>query len=239
MIQRLLARDIPVIPVSVMTLDEIAPIAAELELQHAMVIEAGGAIARWSDDRWDVEPCSPAAETLLDVVREIEDRSGANLLIYSALPEREAASISGRSGEMLLASTHRCFSEPFVIENGDLDRIRRAAAKIGFAVRRGNRFFHLCRECDEGEAFSRVRDELQCDIAIALGGSAVDADFLMRSDVPIIVPGPDGFPDAELHARVPNARIAPSSGPEGWTAALDDAIQSFPAPKRRMRTAAS
>jgi predicted mannosyl-3-phosphoglycerate phosphatase (HAD superfamily) len=51
-IERLLAADIPVIPMSVMTLDELAPIAAELGLQTAMVVEAGGAIARWKDGRW-------------------------------------------------------------------------------------------------------------------------------------------------------------------------------------------
>ena len=239
MIGRLHAAGVPVIPVSVMTLDEIAPIAAELGLRRAMVIEAGGAIVRWTDGEWDVEPCGPPSETLLDVVRDIEDRSGANLLVYSALSESEAARVSGLSGEMLHASIRRRFSEPFVIESGDLKSIRRAAAAAGFSVRRGRRFFNLCRECDEGEAFTRVRDELRCDVAIALGGSAVDTEFLTRADVPIVVPGPDGVPDAELLAKVPNARVAPSPGPDGWAAAVDDVLQSLAAPKWPARRAAS
>ena len=152
MIQKLLSAGIPVIPVSVMTLDELAPIAADLGLQQAMIIEAGGAIARWKDGKWEVEPCGPPAETLLGVVKEIEDRSGANLLVYSAMEESAAARVSGRSGEMLHASTLRRFSEPFVIESGDLTSIERAAAEVGFSVRRGRRFFHMCRECDQGEA---------------------------------------------------------------------------------------
>jgi mannosyl-3-phosphoglycerate phosphatase family protein len=237
-IERLLAADIPVIPMSVMTLDELAPIAAELGLRTAMVVEAGGAIARWKDGRWEVEPCGPPAETFLSVVTDIEDRSGANLLIYSAMEESAAAKVSGRSGEMLHASTRRAFSEPFVIESGDLEAVKRAATEIGFSVRRGRRFFHLCRECDEGEAFSRLREELRCDVAIAVGGSLVDAEFLTRSDLPIVVPAADGTVDAELLGTVTAARIAPAAAPAGWTAAVEEAVRTITS-KRRIRSAAS
>ncbi|HEY6844087.1 MAG TPA: hypothetical protein VI391_07965 [Thermoanaerobaculia bacterium] len=217
-VTRLHALGIPVIPVSVMTLDEIAPIADDFCFRDTMVIEAGAAIARWSGS-WEVEPCGPAAETLLDVIRAIEDRTGAHLLVYSALPRAAAEAISGRKGEMLEASTRRCFSEPFLIERGDVRAIRAVAAELGFSIRQGRRFLHLCRECDEGEAFARVREEMQCDIAVGLGGSMVDAEWLSRVDVPVIVPGPGG-PDAELVARLPNARIAPSPAPAGWAAAV-------------------
>lgn len=238
-IRRLREEGIPVIPVSVMTLDEIAPIAADLELGDAMIIEAGGAIARRVDDGWQVEPCGPPAETLLDVVAAIEQRSGANLLIYSALPESQAARVSGRSGEMLRASTRRRFSEPFLIESGEPDAVARAAAEIGFSVRRGRRFLHLCRECDEGEAFTRLRQELGCEIAIGVGGAAVDAEFLGRADVAIIVPGPDGEPDPELRTTLPQARIAPRPGPEGWAAAVEEAVASVAAQKRHASSGGS
>ncbi len=236
-IRRLLAANVPVIPMSVMTLDELAPIARELGLHQVMVIEAGGAIARWNGSDWEVEPCGPPAETVLDVVREIEDRSGASLLVYSALGEREAARISGRSGEMLQASTRRCFSEPFVIESGDLRTVEKAAASIGFSVRAGRRFLHLCRECDEGEAFTRVREELRCETAIALGGTLVDAEFLDRADIPIVIPGTDRKASAQLLARVPHARVASSPAPYGWAAAVEDALRTVEAPKRRTRRA--
>lgn len=216
---RLHAAGIPIVPVSVMTLDEIAPIADDFGFRHAMVIEAGGAIARWAG-AWEVEPCGPPSETLLDVVRDIEDRSGAMLIVYSALPGRDAAILSGRQGEMLEASTRRCFSEPFVIERDDFQSVRGAARELGFSIRRGRRFLHLCRECDEGEAFLRVRDELRCDVTIGLGGAMVDAEWLARADVPIIVPGPDGA-DPDLVERVPAARIAPAPAPEGWAAAVE------------------
>ena len=238
-IQRLLSSEIPVIPVSVMTLEEIAPIASDLGLQQAMIIEAGGAIARWTEGKWEVEPFAPVAETFLDVVTRIEDRSGANLLIYSAMENSDAARVSGRSGEMLHASTRRCFSEPFTIESGDLPSIEKAAEEIGFSVRRGRRFFYLCRKCDEGEAFARLRDELQCDIAIGVGGSVVDAEFLARADIAIIVPGIDGNADPELVAKLPEARVAPAPAPKGWAAAVDDALRMVAGAKKRARRVAS
>lgn len=238
-IQKLTAADIPVVAMSVMTLAEIAPIAADLGLRHPMVIEAGGAIARWNNEGWEVEPCGPPAETFLDVVTAIEDRSGSSLLVYSAMEESAAAQASGRTGEMLRASTHRCFSEPFLIESGDFQAITRAAAELGFSVRRGRRFYHLGRQCDEGEAFTRLREELRCDVAIAVGGSLVDAEFLTRADVAIVVPGPDGNVDAELLARVPDARIAPAPAPAGWAAAVEEAVRSATVAKRGGRRVAS
>jgi mannosyl-3-phosphoglycerate phosphatase family protein len=236
-IARLLKAGIPVIPMSVMTLEELAPIAASLGLQTAMVVEAGGAIARWKNGGWEVEPCGPPAEAFLGVIAGIEDRSGAILSVYSVMEESAAAKVSGRPEAMLQASTRRSFSEPFLIESGDLDAIQRAAAEIGFSVRRGRRFFHLCRECDEGEAFSRLREELQCDVAIAAGGSLVDVEFLTRAEIAIVVPGADGTVDSELLERVPAARIAPSPAPAGWSAAVEDAVRMSTSRRRSRRVA--
>lgn len=224
MVRRLHAAGVPVVPVTSMTVDEMEPIARELGLRDPMIIESGGAIARWAGSAWEVEPTGPEADILLDVIREIEDRSGASLTVYSALPDDEAARLSGLSGEMLHRSTHRRFSEPFVVDSGELARIIAAAESIGFAVRRGRRFFHLCRQCDQGEAYTRLHQELRCEVAVALGDSALDAEFLARADIPIIVPGPDGHPDPELLARLPSARLAPAPGSAGWAAAIDQVL---------------
>lgn len=207
-IRRLESGGVPVIPMSVKTLHELTPIAAELELQHAMIFEAGGAIARWSGMSWDVEACGVPAEKLLDIVLEIEDRSGANLLVQSALPEN------------LDTEKQRCYSEPFVIESGDLESVKRAAAAMGYSVRSDRHFLHLCRSCDQAQAFTRVREELQCDVTIAIGSTAVDAEFLQRADIAIILPGPDGKPDPELVASVPNAQIA-----SDWTTAVEEILE--------------
>ena len=123
---RLIAAGVPVVPVTTMTLEEIAPRATELGLR-AMLVEAGGAIARWRDDRWELEPCGLPADLLLDAIREIEDRSGASLFVDP---------------------TPRSYSVPFVIESGDAEEIARAAASLGLTIRRDERFLYLIRACE-------------------------------------------------------------------------------------------
>lgn len=210
-----------VVPVTAMTLEETKPVLRQLGIGGPAIIEAGGGIARPLKSRWSIEPCGLSAEAWLDVVRDIEERSGASLLVYSALPEPEALRLSGLEGPMLQRSMQRRFSEPFVIEQGDLESIRKAAASIGFHVRQGRRLFYLSRLSDEGKALARVRAELQCEIAVALGTSPLDAEFMRHAEIPIIVPGADG-PDPELVAELPGARIAPAPAPDGWVAAVNE-----------------
>ena len=232
-ILRLVDSGAPVIPMSVLTLAELEPICTALGLRHAMGIEGGGAIARWTGLEWDVEPCGPTAEMIREAIRDIEARSGASLLVYSALSDAEASRISGWTGDRLEASRRRFFSEPFLIERGDLPSVRRAASELGFSVRRGRRFLHLSRECDEGEVFLRLREELRCALTVGLGGTSVDTDFLTRADIPIIIPGPDGRADAELLLRIPGARVAHAAAPAGWTAAAEEVLQVVHAKRNR------
>ncbi|HET7434202.1 MAG TPA: hypothetical protein VFN10_05755 [Thermoanaerobaculia bacterium] len=209
---------VAVIPVSVMTLAELEPVARKLGFR-SMIVEAGGAIARWNAIAWEVEPCGPTSDELLAVIGEIEERSGALLKVYSVMSDGDASLLSGRSGAMLGGSRQRQYSEPFLIESGDPHRVSEAAATLGYSIARGGRFLHLARR-DAESAFSRLRDEMPCDVAIGVGASPIDADFLSVADMPIIVPRPDGTPDPELLARVPHAHIAPAPGSAGWAAAV-------------------
>lgn len=220
LIGHLQAAGVPVIPFTTMTLEELKPIAEGLGLRTA-VIEAGGAIAhRRMDGEWDLEILGQTAETLLDVISEIERISGADLAVYSAMLESESASVSGRRGEMLRASMERHFSAPFFIERGDVAAVKAAAASLGFSVERGQRFYHLVSTESADRAFCRLRDEFRWETAIGVGGSPVDAHVLRCVDTPIIVPTPRGEPDRELLTMVPKAVIAPAPGARGWSAAV-------------------
>lgn len=225
---------VPVVPVTAMTLEEMDPLARTLGLRHPMIVEAGGAIARWRGRGWEIDPCGPPADTMLDVVREIEERSGADLLIVSALPDSEVARLCGLVNENVRRSAHRCFSEPFLLESGDLENVKEAARSLGFSIRRGRRFLHLCRACDRGEAFTRLREELRCEVAVAIGSSPLDAEFLGLADLAIVMPRSDGQHDPELLAAVPHAQRAPVAGPAGWAASLEQVMQRLE--KRAVRS---
>ncbi|HSP16805.1 MAG TPA: hypothetical protein VLV78_18815 [Thermoanaerobaculia bacterium] len=196
-LEPLLARGVRAVPFTSMTLAEIEPILRVLGIAGPVIIEGGGGIGRRRRRGWMVEPCGISADASLDVIREIEDRSGASLLVYSVASECET----------MRCAAQRRFSEPFVIESGDLEEIREAASSIGFSVRRGPRFFHLTRRSDEGRAVRRVREDLRCDLTFGVGATPLDAEFLTRVEIPVIIPGVANAPDPELIAEVPGARI--------------------------------
>jgi hypothetical protein len=201
-VQRLHHSGVVIVPVTELTLDEIAPLAAGYGFRHA-IVEAGGAIARLAGGAWSVEPCGADADALLDAVMRIEDQTGARLFV---------------------GDEERRFSEPFAIESGKLDAIRRAAARFGFRLRRGREQFHLCRIADEGAAFTRLRDELACDLTIGAGSAEIDEAFLSRVDVAIATAEEwrDVIPsEVEGSGRVGRGAVPPSrpdpSTPLGMT----------------------
>jgi mannosyl-3-phosphoglycerate phosphatase len=221
-LDRLRSANVPVVPVTSKTFDEVEPLARELGFRHALIVESGGGIAGWDGDRWIFEAIGPSSDALRDAIDEIQRRSGARITRYSAMDAAEAARYSGLTGEALARSQRRRFSEPFVLESGIPEDVFGEAAAMGFRVRRGGRFFHLGGLEGKGEAVARVREELGCNVTVvALGDAPMDAEFLVVADVRIIIPHRGGAPDPELLLGVPSARVAPAPGPAGWAAAID------------------
>jgi mannosyl-3-phosphoglycerate phosphatase len=221
-LDRLRAANVPVIPVTSKTFDEVEPLVRELGLHHAFIVESGGGIARRDGDRWILESTGPTSDQLRQAIKEIEHRAGARIVRYSAMHAAEAEWYSGLTGHSLAQSQRRRFSEPFIVEAGAPEEVIGAAAAIGLRARRGGRFLHLGGTAGKGDAVLRIREELGPDVTMAaLGDAPMDAEFLALADIPIIVPQRNGIPDPELVLRVPRARVAPAPGPAGWAAAVD------------------
>lgn len=222
MLDRLRLANVPVVPVTSKTFDEVEPLARDLGLRHGLIMESGGAIAGWDGDEWLFESIGPSGDELRDAIEEIQRRTGARISRYAAMGTAEAARYSGLTGESLQRSQRRRGSEPFILESGSAEEVIDAAATIGFRVRRGGRFLHLGGISGKGEAVARVQEKLGRDVTmVALGDAPMDAEYLGFAHVPIIVPDRDGAPDPELLRRVPHARVAPAPGPAGWAAAIE------------------
>lgn len=221
MLDRLRDANVPVVPVTSKTFDEVEPLARDLGFRHALIVESGGGIAGWDGDGWIFESVGPSSDELRDAIEEIQRLTGARVSRYVAMGTADAARYSGLTGESLQRSQRRRFSEPFILESGSAEEVIGTAATIGFRVRRGGRFLHLGGIRGKGDAVARVREELGCDVTmVALGDAPMDAEFLGLADIPIIIPHRDGAPDPELLVRVPQARVAPAPGPAGWAAAV-------------------
>lgn len=231
-LERLRLANVPVVPVTSKTFDEVEPLARDLGWHHALIVESGGGIVGWDGDRWIFESTGPSSEALRLATDEIERRTGARIALYSAMDAATAARYSGLTGDSLLRSQRRRFSEPFIIEAGDAADVIEAAAAMGLRVRRGGRFLHLGGTAGKGAAVARVREELGRDVTIvALGDAPMDAEFLALADIPIIVPRREGTPDRELLLHVPHARVAPAHGPAGWAAAIDAVWRELESPE--------
>ena len=231
-LHRLDAAGVPVIPVTTRTFAETRPLAEQLELEGPIVIESGGGIARRVGSSWRIEGCGGEPKTLRAAVPLIERRAGARLRLYSAMRPDEAAIASGLTGIDLRRSMQRHFDAPFLLEAGSLDDVVKAAAALGFRVRSGGRFHHLCGGSDQDHGARRIRDEITQargirPFVVGLGVSPMDADFLALADIPIIVPRADGTADPALCALLPQARIASASGPRGWAEAIDEIARNL------------
>lgn len=234
-LRRLAAAGIPVIPVTSKTFAEVRPLAEVLGLAGPVVLESGGGIARRAGRSWRLEGLGAGTKVLRKAVPVIELQTGARLLLYSAMRIDEAAAASGLTGVDLSRSMQRRFGEPFLLERGSLRDVQEAAEALGFRVRSGARFHHLCGPTGTGDAVKRVCDEIAASLGerpfvVALGDAPMDAEFLSIADVPIIVPRQDGTPDPLLTAMLPEARIAPAAGPRGWAQAIDEIAQILAAP---------
>jgi predicted mannosyl-3-phosphoglycerate phosphatase (HAD superfamily) len=112
-----------------------------------------------------------------------------------------------------------------------LIRFCRRVSQDGFSVMKGGRFHHLVRDTDKGRAvdilLALLRQRVPKLLCAAIGDSPNDIPMLRAADIPILVQRHDGAYDAEVRCRVPNLRLAPGIGPEGWRAAIEELLDHW------------
>lgn len=220
-IERLRTERIPLIPVTSKTMAEVAQLAAPLGISGPVIVESGGSIASREGGRWTMIPLGVPVTQIRASAREIEARCNARLLLYSEMDEAQATLSSGLTGAALGRSRIRQFDEPFLLLEGELECVRRAAESAGLVVRQGGRLLHLCGPVSKGDAACRVLwTYSRRPYVIALGDAPMDAEFLALADVAVIIPGADGAPNATLRKAVPHATIASAPGARGWNDAV-------------------
>lgn len=224
-IERLKAARIPLVPVTSKTAAEIIPLAEKLGLTGPAIVESGGAIASLEGGSWVVTPLGVPVEQIRARVPGIEARCKAKLSLFSKMGDAEAGRTSGLSGVALGRARQRQFDEPFILVEGDLACVARAAEEVGLVVREGARFHHLCGPVTKGEAVCRLLATFaERPRVIALGDAPMDGEFLALADFPVIVRGPDGHPNAALLAGVPDAMVTGEPAPRGWCDAINSIL---------------
>ena len=244
-LRRLRRRAVPLVLCTSKTRAEVRALFAALGSRHLAIVEDGAAIlvppgvaprvllpgARRTGDGRLLALAAPYP-VIRKVFRVVQRRTHGAAVGLGDLSHAAFAARTGLPPAAARRAAQREFDEPFLFlaqESRWADVARGTARRLGLVVTRGGRFYHLHGATDKGRAVGRVRAILEACFGpltvVALGDSPLDAAFLAKAEMPIIVPRPDGRPDPALRRRVPRARIAPAPGPAGWASAVETVLR--------------
>jgi mannosyl-3-phosphoglycerate phosphatase len=230
-------RGVPLVVATSKTRSEVEPLARELSLQTAMIVENGGAIlippghlrktpGMRSEGAFLVVMLGTRREALVRALADIAEQTKARVRGFASMSAAEVARLTGLRLPDAERALRREYDEPFVLEGGPAEEaaVRRAARRRGLLVTRGGRFHHLTGPVDKGRGLQRLLALYAAEgrrfTTIGLGDSGNDLPLLREVNRPILVPRPDGKVDEALRAAFPHAERAPAPGPTGWNAAV-------------------
>ena len=147
---------------------------------------------------------------------------------------REIAENSGLPARWADLARQRESDEPFFFAGEEPRASRRlaeAAARRGWQVRRGERFWHIASGADVGRAVHRLLEMYRVARharvrSVAIGSGAADLPLLKAAGRVWLLAGPGGEHDEKLLERLPGARRAEAGGPEGWAAAVMQILET-------------
>jgi mannosyl-3-phosphoglycerate phosphatase len=220
----LAARRIPLVLCSSKTRAEMERWALALGTSWPLVAENGGSLLWAQGGVYRTQPRGTPRSRLVAALADIAGETGSALRGFASLSADEVEAITGLGPAAAREAMAREHDEPFLVDAGDMAAVAAAAERRGLRVTRGGRFHHLTGPADKGQAVREIMATYRAGghpvQSVALGDAANDLSMLQGVDRPILVPRPDGAPDAELARSLPQAELAPAPGPEGWNAAV-------------------
>lgn len=230
-LQRLKARNIPLILASSKTRAEMQPVGEELGA--AGLIFENGAGVRWPDD---VNPGSPASGrhiSYADIRRFIEALPTdlrRHLTGFGDMDDAGVAAITGLSLRDARRARQREYTEPFVwsATTEELALVTARADAAGIHVASGGRFNTFTGPHDKASRLREICSAYAMRAGngrkvwlIALGDAPNDAEMLCAADRGFIINNPDGNSLPELPGER-DGRITRSAtpGPAGWNRSI-------------------
>ncbi len=229
------ARDIPVMPVTSKTRQEVETLRQAIGLHDPFIVENGSGIFLPQRDRWasyhlECLGCTYAAAR--QGLKSISQVLKQKLSGFGDLTHSEIEQLTGLSPEDVKQAKAREFSEPFVTPaNIAADTLTSVAESLGFQVVVGDRFSHLIgQHAGKGRAvrwlvqYFRGINPDETLMTVGLGNSPNDLPLLEAVDKAIVIPGKNG-PHPGLNGR--GWQVASSSGSQGWATAIAAICQPF------------
>ncbi|MFQ5849369.1 MAG: HAD-IIB family hydrolase [Candidatus Binatia bacterium] len=245
-IQRLLSLKIPLVLCSSKTRVEILPLWEELGLHDPFIVENGGAIyfpvgyfpmpVRGARSRGSLEALELGRDVcvLREALAETAYQCGAEVKSFGGMGLDEISALTGLHREQAELAAMREYDEPFVVKEGDREKLHDALKAKGFTIIQGDRFSHVTGGNDKGKAvrvlLNLYRSGDRSVLSVGLGNSANDLPFLCQVDRPVVVRNPDGSWDAEVVSKIPAVQCTQGIGPYGWKEAIHSILASVGIP---------
>lgn len=215
---------VPFCPVTSKTAAELHQLAPLVGPWVAAGVENG---AGWVDGNGELclLPEAVSWTELLSLATHLRQATGVPLRTLPELSDQELVALTGLPPAQLPAMRNRQATCPLVVDPSFEAMLRRALPP-GFALLRGNRFFHLQGNHNKASVLPALLAVCghPCGPTVALGDAPNDAALLQRADIAVVVPGSHG-PCAELLQAVPQARVAPFPHGRGWAASICSLLQ--------------
>jgi mannosyl-3-phosphoglycerate phosphatase len=237
-------RQIPVIPVTSKTRQEVEVLCQDLNLNEPFIVENGSAIfiplnsQQFSSDElnryesYHLKRLGCTYSKARDGLAAIAARLGEPLQGFGDLSEAEIVQLTGLSLQEAQRAKAREFTEPFITPTNIVpSELKQVIEASGFKVVMGDRFSHLIGSgAGKGKAVEWLKqhyrglDSSEKLVTIGLGNSPNDIEMLENVDLPVVIPGKKGA-HPQLEKR--GWQIAIAEGSKGWAIAVAELCDRY------------
>jgi mannosyl-3-phosphoglycerate synthase len=240
-VRRLQEARIPIVFCSAKTRGEQQVYRQELGINAPFIIENGAAIvvpkdyfqfpfsfSRIIDDYFVIELGVPYEE-VRNRLSTLKDRGEAKFTLFGDLSTEDVSKVTGLNLLMAGFAKQREYSETVIIK-GDRKQLESSLAAIkeaGLSYTFGGKFYEVYLGGDKGKAIKILAELYKLNFGdiytIGIGDSLNDAEMLAAVDLPILV---QTVNNRWNKLKVKNLRRVTGIGPEGWTNAASELLES-------------
>ena len=238
----ILARGIPVIPVTSKTHAEVQLLCRDLEINGPFVVENGAAI--WVPQTWGLNRPTGSATAagywchvlsksrgyIRGLLAGLAGEWSGRFHALSDMSVRQVCAVTGLDEPSARRAQARHYSEALLWLGSATDRLGfiQATAELGLEVVQGGRFLHVLAGGGKGVAMrwlhKKICSDLYSDaISIAAGDADNDLELLEAADHALVVRSPVHAPPKPRK----NSRcyLSTAEGPTGWAEGMQHIIE--------------